>query len=59
MRSSTLQHGPAAAEDREDDKAAAAPEGRTPRSLLASPWFWGGGLVSLAVWAGIYAAFAR
>lgn len=57
MRSSTFHHGPAA-DVREDEKAA-APEGRAPRSLFASPWFWGGGLVSVAVWAGIYAAFVR
>lgn len=58
MRSSTFHHGPAA-DVREDEKAAAVPEGRAPRSLFASPWFWGGGLVSVAVWAGIYAAFVR
>lgn len=58
MRSSTFHHGPPA-DVREDEKAAAAPERHGPRGLFASPWFWGGGLVSMALWAGIYAAFVR
>ena len=58
MRSSIFHHGHAA-DSRDDDKATVAPERRAPRSLLASPWFWIGGLVSVAIWAGIYAAFVR
>lgn len=58
MGTSTFHHG-SATEARDDEKAMAAPERRAPRSLLASPWFWGGGLVSMAIWAGIYAVFVR
>lgn len=54
----TLHHSPAA-EHREDEKAAVAPERPAPRGLFASPWFWGGGLVSVAIWAGIYAVLVR
>ena len=58
MRSSIFHHGHAA-DSREEDKATVAPDRRAPRSLLASPLFWIGGLVSVAIWAGIYAAFVR
>lgn len=29
------------------------------RSLFASPWFWAGGLLSLAIWIGLYVVFVR
>ena len=58
MGSSTFHHAPAA-DRRPGEKDADAHDSRVPRSLLASPWFWIGGLVSMAIWAGLYAAFAR
>ncbi|WP_427914589.1 hypothetical protein ACPWT1_06650 [Ramlibacter sp. MMS24-I3-19] len=57
MGMSTFRHGPAA--DVREDDAAAASDRSVPRSLLASPWFWIGGLVSMAIWAGLYAVLVR
>lgn len=59
MGSSIFHHHGPAADTRDGEKDPATFEGRPPRSLLASPWFWIGGLVSMAIWAGLYAAFMR